>query len=122
MAGPVGPAMPAFNIREPLALVLGPCCPSRRTVAGTFSMPSRIRRVSVGLLVDVGRRRDADDREQNHPTGDSPAAVRIGGYIAVDMVGHGGNVAGHSSPRERSFRTLHRSRYVRIAYDAQPWS
>src|SRR5689334_14773357 len=122
MAGPVGPAIPAFNMLERLALVLGPRCTGRRAVAGTFSMPSRIRRVSVGLLVDVGRCRDADDREQNHPTGDSPAAVRIRGYIAVNVVGHRGNVAGHGSARERFFRTPHRSRYVRIAYDAQPWS
>ena len=89
MAGPVGPAIPAFKIRERLAFVLGPCCPGRSGVAGTLSMPSRVCRVSVGLLVDVGCCSDADDREQNHATRDSPAAVRIGGYIPVDVVGHG---------------------------------
>src|SRR5262245_13090422 len=53
-------------------------------------MPSRVRRVSVRLLVNVGCRHDAEDREQNDPTGNSPATVRLGWYVAFDMVGHGG--------------------------------
>src|SRR3954453_20611579 len=60
-----------------------------RRVSLALTAPSHVRRVLVCTPVDVGGCRDADNREQDDPAGESPAAVGLGGYEAVDVFGHG---------------------------------
>ena len=53
-------------------------------------MPRHVRRMAIRLLVDVGRGGDERESKQNDTRGKTPSAIRLGGNVSIDMVGHGG--------------------------------
>lgn len=71
-------------------------------------LPGDIGRVAIGLLVDVGDDGNQDYRERDDGGGESPAAIRLGGHVTVDMVGHGPEYShgAHGGDREPSTSLL----------------
>jgi hypothetical protein len=68
----------------------------RSGCAPAFAVPRHVRRMLIRAFVDVRDGRDQNQSENNDAGGESPSAVRFGGYVSIDVVGHDENIVGPS--------------------------